>query len=64
MLQIGRDCSIFGSMKKFFKIIRKRIYIWRNRRLYHRLFWFYAAKYDTPQEAGEAANWAYEWLKD
>ncbi|MEZ3589604.1 MAG: hypothetical protein K1V84_01020 [Muribaculaceae bacterium] len=51
-------------MKKFFKIIRKRIYIWRNRRLYHRLFWFYAAKYDTPQEAGEAANWAYEWLKD
>lgn len=34
---------------------------WRYRRLYRRLFWFYAT-HDDPKLAGENAAIAFEWL--
>lgn len=60
MLQIDRDCSIFGSMKKFFKSIRKRIRRWRDRRLFMKLVKFYARKTDTAYDAISNANYAFE----
>lgn len=52
----------FCGMRKILKSISKRIHRWRNHRLYHRLFKFYAAKYDSANAAGECAAIAFQWL--
>lgn len=42
----------------FVEVIRRR----RYRRLYYRLFWFYAERCSTVFEAGSSAADAFQWL--
>lgn len=47
---------------KLFSSISNRILRWRWRRLYYRLFWYYARKTDSADEAGYQAMQAFAWL--
>lgn len=47
---------------KIFNSISNVILRYRYRRLYYRLFWHYAEKYSTAEEAGFHAAEAFQWL--
>lgn len=49
-------------IRKIYKYISDALLRRRYRKLYHRLFWFYAEKYSTADEAGINAAEAFEWL--
>lgn len=49
-------------IRNIFNRISKAILHYRYRRLYCRLFWYYAAKSETSAVAIQEANDAFEWL--
>lgn len=49
-------------IRKIYKYISDALMRRRYLKLYHRLFWFYAERYSTADEAGINAAEAFEWL--
>ena len=49
-------------MKKIFKEAMRRYQNWRYRRLYRKLFWFYAKIKIDGDAAGQNAAEAFKWL--
>lgn len=49
-------------IRKLYSRISNRILRWRWRRLYYRLFWYYAQRTHDANEAGYQAKNAFRWL--
>lgn len=49
-------------MNKIFKEALRHYRNWRYRRLYHKLFWFYAKRNIDGEDAGSNAAAAFEWI--